>query len=242
MSGAACPAHVDALRPPPWRRLGRLLGRALYGLRALRRTPHYDQHRLEWLEDMPVLVMPSVFNPKRLRTGAIFAAQLSRETIAPTDSVLDLGTGSGICAMVAARRSERVVAVDINPAAVRCARLNALLNHLETRIEVREGDLFAAARGTRFDLVLFNPPFIEGSPRDARDCAWRARGLAGRFASELSRHLTPTGRALVLLSTFGRAERFLAALEAHAFDTQLRSQRTFVNERVAIFAVRARGA
>ncbi len=61
--------------------------------------------------------------------------------------------------------ARRVVAVDINPAAVRCAQINALLNQLEQRIEVRRGDLFAPVAGERFDLVLFNPPFLRGAPR-----------------------------------------------------------------------------
>ena len=59
-----------------------------------------------------------------------------------------------------------VTAVDINPDAVRCARINALQHHLETCIEVRQGDLFEPVQGERFDLVLFNPPFFRGQPRN----------------------------------------------------------------------------
>ena len=76
-----------------------------------------------------------------------------------------MGTGSGVCAVFAARHAHRVVAVDINPGAVRCAALNALLNHVEARIEVRQGDLFAPVARERFDLVLFNPPFFVGAQR-----------------------------------------------------------------------------
>ena len=52
------------------------------------------------------------------------------------------------------------MAVDINPEAVRCAGINALLNHFEHKIEVRHGDLFAAVPAERFDLIVFNPPFL----------------------------------------------------------------------------------
>jgi len=58
------------------------------------------------------------------------------------------------------------MAVDINPVAVRCARANAVLNGLDDRIHVLEGDLFDPLPGNaRFDLVAFNPPFFRGTRR-----------------------------------------------------------------------------
>ena len=77
-------------------------------------------------------------------------------------AVLDMGTGSGIAAIAAARRGARVVAVDISTEAVRCARINVLLNRVDDRVEIRCGDLFEPVQGERFDLVLFNPPFYAG--------------------------------------------------------------------------------
>ena len=77
------------------------------------------------------------------------------------------------------------------------------LNHMEHKIEVRHGDLFAPVWQERFDLVLFNPPFLRGAARDDRDRAWRSSDVAERFAADLSAHLKPGGLALVLLSTFG---------------------------------------
>ena len=66
-------------------------------------------------------------------------------------AILDLGTGSGIGALFAARAGCLVTAVDINPEAVRCARINALMNRLEERVQVLEGDLFAPVAGRRSD-------------------------------------------------------------------------------------------
>ena len=48
------------------------------------------------------------------------------------------------------------------------------MNQLEHRIDVRHGDLFEPVAGERFDLVLFNPPFLLGAPQDERDAAWRS--------------------------------------------------------------------
>ncbi len=78
--------------------------------------------------------------------------------------VLDMGTGCGVGAISVALWADRVVAVDIDPTAVRCARMNVLLHKLEERIAVEEGDLFSSLKGQSFDVVLFNPPYFKGVP------------------------------------------------------------------------------
>ena len=74
-------------------------------------------------------------------------------------STLDLGTGCGTQALLAAPHSDRVVAVDRNPRAVRLATFNARLNGL-SHVECLEGDFFEPVRGETFDLVVTNPPFV----------------------------------------------------------------------------------
>ena len=138
---------------------------------------------LEEVHGTPILVLPQVFNPELLRTGAFMAGVLDERAIPAGAAVLDLGTGSGVSAIFAARLAGRVVATDINPAAVRCARINALLNGVEDRVEVREGDLFAPVAGERFDVIIFNPPYYRGTPRDALDHAWRSNDTVERFAA-----------------------------------------------------------
>jgi release factor glutamine methyltransferase len=149
--------------------------------------------------------------------------------------VLDMGTGSGVCAVFAARHAQRVVAVDINPAAVRCAGINAMLNAVEHRLTVRLGDLFAPVAGERFDLILFNPPFLRGMPRDDRERAWRSHDIPERFAAGIGNHLKPSGSALVVLSTFGGAAVFLEEFRKHGFAISVLAERRFITERLAIF-------
>jgi release factor glutamine methyltransferase len=180
-------------------------------------------------------VLPTVANPKVLRTGAFFASRIDAKLIGTHADVLDMGTGSGICAIFAARIARRVVAVDINPAAVRCTRVNAMLNDLETRIDVREGDLFGPVAGERFDVVLFNPPFLLGVPIDDRDAAWRSTDVAERFAAGLAGHLKPGGMAVLLLSTFGPAcARFESELRERGFRLAVIARRRFINETVTL--------
>jgi release factor glutamine methyltransferase len=149
-----------------------------------------------------------------------------------------MGTGSGACALFAARRGWRVTAVDLNPEAVRCARINALWNGLEAAVEVRQGDLFAPVAGERFDLVLFNPPFFRGEPRGLLDLAWRGTDVLERFAQGLAAALAPGGRALVLLSTDGDAAGMLRALLASGLAVEVAARRDFGNEVMTLYSAR----
>src|SRR3569833_1897617 len=122
-------------------------------------------------------------------------------------------------------------------AAVRGAGSNARLNHLEHKIDVRQGDLFAPVQGEKFDLILFNPPFLRGAPADDRDRAWRSSDVAERFVAGLREHLRPGGSALVLLSTFGDGGHFLHAFRERGFGVAVFAERRFVNERLTVFRV-----
>lgn len=214
-----------------------LLVKLLFRGQKLLGRHRYDNFIVERIGTVPILVAPSVFNPKRLRTGAFFASVLDSRIVSAQTSVLDMGTGSGICSVFAARHAERVVAVDINPAAVRCAKINALLNQVEQRIDARWGDLFDAVAGERFDLILFNPPFLRGTPLNDRERAWRSDDVAERFAADLRAHLTPSGFALVLLSTFGASGRFLEELRRRDHDWSVFAQCQYLGERLTIFKV-----
>jgi len=230
------PSTRDSLRVARAPLISRLIGKAMaFGYR-LAGKHRYDDFRLERVHGVPFIVTPSVFNPKTPRTGEFLASLLDSSLVGRNFEVLDMGTGSGVCAMFAAKHARRVVAVDINPAAVRCTEINALLNHLEHKIDVRHGDLFAAVPGERFDLILFNPPFVRGIPRDDRDRAWRSTDVAERFAAGLQAQLNPGGFALVLLSTFGGdGSFFLEEFRSRGLEISVEAERRFVNERLTVF-------
>ncbi|MBI4579588.1 MAG: class I SAM-dependent methyltransferase [Planctomycetes bacterium] len=88
---------------------------------------------------------------------------------------LDLGTGCGILALLAARHCDEVVAVDRNARAVRFAAFNARLNGLKN-VSCRQSDLFSGVAGQPFDLVVCNPPFVV-SPETSY--IYRDGGVAG---------------------------------------------------------------
>jgi methylase of polypeptide subunit release factors len=74
-------------------------------------------------------------------------------------TALDLGTGSGLLALLLGRQARSVVATDVNPAALRYAALGAVLND-EPNVDVREGSLFESVGGARYDRIVSNPPFV----------------------------------------------------------------------------------
>lgn len=164
------------------------------------RTTSFPEPALERVNDYSIIVLPGVFNGIRYHTGAFLAETLSPDLIPSDASVLDLGTGSGVCAVLAAQWAARVVATDINPEAIRCAQINVLAHHLEGVVETRGGDLFEPVSDERFDLILFNPPYFRGPPMDSADQALRSPDAFERFLRQFPRHLTSRGRALVVVS------------------------------------------
>jgi methylase of polypeptide subunit release factors len=99
---------------------------------------------------------------------------------------LDIGTGSGAHALLAARHSDEVIATDLNPRAIAFTALNAALNGIRN-LEVRLGSLFEPVAGETFDLITCNAPYVV-SPEDQ----WQYRDAAGFEADQLS-HTVVTG-------------------------------------------------
>ncbi|GAB2999463.1 protoporphyrinogen oxidase [Amycolatopsis acidiphila] len=138
------------------------------------------------------------------------------EEVREDDRVLDMGTGSGVNAILAASRSRDVLAVDINPHALAAARDNAERNGVGDRVTVLHSDVFSAVKG-RFDLIVFDPPFRWFAPRDLFEAAitdedYRAMKA---FFRDARAHLTPRGRLLVFFGTSGDLP-FLKRLAAEA--------------------------
>jgi len=200
---------------------------------------------LERIDGVSLVVLPAVLNPVVFRSGAFLARTVAASPLAAPGvpgtgaRALDMGTGSGVGAIFAARRGFRTIGVDLNPEAVRCAQANVLLAGLDDRIEIRQGDLFAPVAGERFDLVLFNPPFFRGEPRGNFDLAWRATDVLERFAAGLPAALAPGGRALLLRSTDGDTagmQAMLATLAAQGLAVSVAARRHFGSEIMTVYS------
>ena len=111
------------------------------------------------------------------------------------ESLLDLCCGSGVQGLVASRYSIRVVAVDLNPRAVRFARFNAQLNGIQN-YEVRLGSVYEPIGQECFDVILANPPFVPSPEMGLkfRDGGIRGETVLREIISSADQHLNPDGR------------------------------------------------
>ncbi len=189
-------------KPPP--------GRARL---AFRNTVHYLSHkfilnrqstRTVRAAGFSLAVYPTVFHPKLFLTSEFFARFLSTIDL-EGKHVADVGTGTGILALAAARAGAKAVALDINPMAVNAAADNARANGLGARVIAVRSDLMRAlGPDPQFDGIISNPPFFSGEPRDIADRAWVAglgyRDIASLFEQARQR-LKPSGTMYVLLSS-----------------------------------------
>ena len=173
-------------------------------------------------------VPPQVFAPPPM--DPLLAQAVQRE-VRPDDRVLDMGTGSGINAILAASESSDVVAVDINPYAVECARANAEANGVADRIRLFESDVFDRVEG-RFDLIIFDPPFRWFRPRDIREAATTDEDYQAltRFMAEATNYLNDAGRVLLNFGTSGDMDYLHSLIRRYGFDSEVVTEHTLVRE------------
>jgi methylase of polypeptide subunit release factors len=133
----------------------------------------------------------------------------------PSRSTLDLGSGCGILAVLAASHSERVIATDLNPRAAEFTRFNARLNSSDN-VECSTGDTFEPVKGQRFDLILANPPFFITPTSDLLYCEnpMELDQYCRRIVREVPLHLNEGGYFQMLFEWVQlRGERWTDRLE-----------------------------
>jgi len=169
-------------------------------------------------------VWPEVYEPAE--DSFLFVENLE---VREGDIVLDMGTGCGILGIIAANKASRVVAIDMNPAAVRCAKENAKLNGVAGKMFFIQGDLFTPLKtGEKFDLILFNAPYLPTEPFEGENFierAW-AGGISGRkvidrFLREMRAHVKVGGRVLLMQSTLADVDRTMRILRDEGFKAKI---------------------
>jgi release factor glutamine methyltransferase len=165
-------------------------------------------------------IEPGVFHPNFFHTSKLMARYVA--AMHPEGKrILDMGTGSGILALHAAAGGGLVTAVDISPAALACAKSNAQLNGLGDNIVFLQSDLFdSISRSSRFDAILWNPPFYPSEPVNDADRAWKAGTsyrVIDRFASTVRPFLSPGGTVTLILSAFVDVPMILSMFRGQGF-------------------------
>ena len=177
---------------------------ALIDERIERRIPAAYLTGEAWLQGVPFTVDERAIVPRSLIAEPLADGTLDAWLAADTTRVLDLCTGNGSLAVLAALAWPEVAveATDLSADALALAELNVQRHHLETRIALRQGDGLAAARGA-YDLILCNPPYVNRDSMSRLPPEFRAEptmALAGgtdgmdfvrRLLAGAARHMTP---------------------------------------------------
>jgi release factor glutamine methyltransferase len=205
---------------------------------------HPDSKRV-FFKDFTFLVEENVYEPAE--DSFLFAENLPVER---SCRIVDVGTGCGILAIVAAKNTEDVLAIDLNPYAIRCARRNAKLNEVIDNMDLVQGDLFGSVKGySKFDLILFNAPYL---PVQNKDGSWLERSWTGgksgrevidRFINEAPEFLNSNGRILLMQSSLSGVDKTLRRFANQGLHARVVASRSlpFFEEIVLICAASSKG-
>ena len=153
--------------------------------------------------------------------------------------VLDMGTGSGILAAYCTRRGADVTASDIDIEAIRALQLTS--DRMGISIKLVTCDLFSEIP-ERFDIVVFNPPYLPSSTIGDRTTDGGDHGteIISRFLDELTQHLVENGRGILVISSLNDPERLMMRHPDLSFKTM--RERSLFFERLYVLEATARQA
>ena len=161
--------------------------------------------------------------------------------INPGQSVLEIGTGSGIVAMYASRLTDNITVTDINFDACELARENFEANDIEN-IEILFGNLFEPVEDRKFDVILFNTPYLpteEGEVLDdtinyAFDGGLNGRKVIDLFLDEVGNHLNDGGIVQMIQSSLSGNEETLQKFDELGFIAEIKASEHFFFEDITL--------
>ena len=161
--------------------------------------------------------------------------------IKPNQSVLEIGTGSGIVAMYASRLTDRITVTDINFDACELARKNFADNGIEN-IEILFGNLFEPVENRKFDVILFNTPYlpteddeiIDDTINYAFDGGLNGRKVIDMFLNEVGNHLNDGGIVQMIQSSLSGNDETLARFDELGFIAEIKATEHFFFEDITL--------
>lgn len=244
-SGAACVGGAGGARPSPVPTRAHEPAARVSGSPAPDRASQAHRGKEVYVAELEtsLSVLPSVFAPSKLNQP--FRKFLLASDLSWAKDVLEVGTGSGVLSFIVLKRGAgRVVATDVNEVAIRNSTWNADQLGYGGRFEARlvpleHPEAFAViGPSERFDLIVSNPPWYDGTPRSMKQRAVydEGYGLLRSLLGGLRDHLKPGGRAWLEYSSY--AARAVIAREAPRYAL---AQRTLLeNGSYAIIELRER--
>lgn len=156
-------------------------------------------------------------------------------------SVLEIGTGSGLVSMYASLLTDDVTATDINFNALELAEKNFKLNNINT-IKLEFGDLFEPVKDRKFDVILFNTPYLPTDSDDiinddlnyAFDGGLDGRKVIDRFIKEAPNHLNDKGIIQMIQSSLSDNDRTLDMFDRNGFVAEIAESEKFFFEEIVL--------
>ena len=156
-------------------------------------------------------------------------------------SVLEIGTGSGLVSMYASLLTDDVTATDINYNALELAEKNFKLNNINT-IKLEFGDLFEPVKDKKFDVILFNTPYLPTDSDDiinddlnyAFDGGLDGRKVIDRFINQVSNHLNDKGIVQIIQSSLSDNDRTLHMFDRNGFIAEIAASEKFFFEEIVL--------
>ncbi|WP_295616354.1 HemK2/MTQ2 family protein methyltransferase [uncultured Methanobrevibacter sp.] len=156
-------------------------------------------------------------------------------------SVLEIGTGSGLVSMYASLLTEDITATDINFNALELAEKNFKLNNINS-IKLEFGDMFEPVKDKKFDVILFNTPYLPTDSDDiidddlnyAFDGGLNGRKVIDRFINEVSNHLNDKGIVQIIQSSLSDNDRTLDMFDRNGFVAEIAESEKFFFEEIVL--------
>lgn len=177
-------------------------------------------------------------------TELLLTTILENEADLRGKNVLEIGTGTGIIAVALAKNGANVTATDISERAVACTKMNARRNMVDIR--VLKGDLFEPVIDEKFDIIVFNPPYLPEDDLDKYLSPGYRQALIGgrtgseviiRFISNLKYYLKKNGRAYVIVSSLSDMGGILKAAEENDLKLELKKQASYFFEKLLVYVI-----
>ena len=148
---------------------------------------------------IPIVASDNVLPPQSQETATLFRQGL--ENLPLPSGLLDLGCGSGLLSIMAARLfpQAQIIATDIMPEATATTKINLQKQELQNRVEVCQGDLFQNLKGQTFDVIIFNAPWVVARVRSRAEIPTNdeKQQTITCFFEQVDRHLAPQGHLLL---------------------------------------------
>jgi len=172
--------------------------------------------------------------------------------VSSKDTVFEIGSGTGIIALMCAQKGASVLCSDINPYAVSLVQKNIKQNkkQLTGSIEIRQGSLFSVIeklRHRQFSLIIFNPPYLPTSSHEyIGGSGWFDKAVSGgktglkitkQFVTNLPKHLTQKGRAFTIVSSQSPRDEFNTTLKKLNLKSIIVATQKFTHETIEVHKI-----